>query len=64
MSAVAALVLAAAVPAAGVAGRWQGTVTIADREVPVAVDPDAVLGLRVAFVDPAGRIGEIASLDV
>lgn len=38
MSAVAALVLAAAVPAAGVAGRWQGTVTIADREVPVAVD--------------------------
>lgn len=33
-------------------------------KVPVAVDPDAVLGLRVAFVDPAGRIGEIASLDV
>ena len=30
-------------------------------KVPVAVDPDAVLGLRVAFVDPAGRIGEIAS---
>lgn len=33
-------------------------------KVPVAVDPDAVLGLRVAFVDPAGRIGEIASLNV
>jgi len=37
MSAVAVLLLAA-VPAIGVSGRWEGTVALADREVPVAVD--------------------------
>lgn len=38
MSGVAALLLAAVVPASGVAGRWEGAVQIADREVPIAVD--------------------------
>jgi hypothetical protein len=38
MSAVTALVLAAALPVAGAEGRWQGMAAVGDREVPVAVD--------------------------
>jgi hypothetical protein len=38
MSVVAVVLLAAALPAGAAAGRWQGTVAIGDREVPVAVD--------------------------
>ena len=33
-------------------------------KVPVGLAADNVLSLRVAFVDPAGRIGEVASLHV
>jgi hypothetical protein len=32
------LLLAVAIPAGGAAGRWEGTVALGDREVPVAVD--------------------------
>ena len=38
MSALVAALLATVLPVGGVAGRWEGTVALGDREVPVAVD--------------------------
>jgi hypothetical protein len=38
MGGLAVLLLAAAIPAGGVAGRWEGTVVLGDRDVPIAVD--------------------------
>jgi hypothetical protein len=60
MSAVAALVLATVLPAApGVAGRWEGTVALADRDVPIAID-------LAPSADGSGWVGSIvlSGLDV
>lgn len=38
MSTLAVVLLAVAIPAGGAGGRWEGTVALGDREVPVAVD--------------------------
>jgi hypothetical protein len=51
MSAVTILLLAAAVPVSGFSGRWEGTVSLADREVPVAVD--------LAPSDGGGWVGSV-----